>query len=162
MADGWTTLGLLRDGALFETRDGVRAVKSEYRTFSGGSQCDCYLIASGEAAHFPKGDAEPVREIPLDYLLASVADLRQESSAYQRGLSDGAAGVLQPDGKACQYDGCGLAATHVAAGRQFGRPDGGHPGPGCYCAAHAERVADEGAPEYGECCPNCGCLFGVG
>lgn len=61
----WVTLRSLRAGAVFETRDGIRAVKTEYHTFDGGRQCDCYLLESGESAHFPQGDDEPVREIEV-------------------------------------------------------------------------------------------------
>lgn len=32
----WTTLDELREGAVFETRDGTRAVKSEYRLIRSG------------------------------------------------------------------------------------------------------------------------------
>jgi hypothetical protein len=60
----WTTLGELRKGAIFQTRDSrILAVKSEYHTFDMGSQCNCYLLASGEAAHFRSGDKEVVREV---------------------------------------------------------------------------------------------------
>jgi hypothetical protein len=62
----FVSLGDLRPGAVFETPSGVRAVKTEYRTFDGGRQCDCYLLASGEAAHFPDGDRQTVREVPLE------------------------------------------------------------------------------------------------
>ncbi len=59
---GWTTLGELRPGALFETRDGVRAVKSEYHYYNGGA-CLCVLLESGEYAHFPACDLTAVREL---------------------------------------------------------------------------------------------------
>lgn len=68
---GWTTLAELRPGAIFETRDGIRAVKSEYRYPSGG--IECVLLASGEAAHFGKtGDRHEhngteVREIDVAF-----------------------------------------------------------------------------------------------
>ncbi len=58
----WTTLLKLRKGAIFETKNGVMAMKTEYHTFNGGTQCDCYLLESGESAHFPNGDNEKVRE----------------------------------------------------------------------------------------------------
>lgn len=48
---------------MFITTDGVFALKTEYRTFDGETQCDCYLLASGEAAHFPLKDATMVREV---------------------------------------------------------------------------------------------------
>lgn len=63
----WTTLGALRDGAIFETRDGTRAVKSEYHYTNGG--CECVLLASGEYAHFARGgfdhNGTSVREIEV-------------------------------------------------------------------------------------------------
>lgn len=59
------SLRKLRHGAIFETTNGIRAMKTEYRTFDGGKQCDCYLLASGEAAHFQNKDNEMVREIVL-------------------------------------------------------------------------------------------------
>lgn len=62
----WTTLEELPEGALFETEDGVRAAKSEYRYGNEpGSQCQCVLLASGEYAHFPERDLEKVREIHI-------------------------------------------------------------------------------------------------
>jgi hypothetical protein len=59
-----TTLDALRPGALFVTRDGIYAVKSEYR-YSGapGSQWQCILLASGEYAHFPEGNKTLVRVV---------------------------------------------------------------------------------------------------
>ena len=59
----WMPLGDLREGAVFETKGGVVAMKTEYSTFCGGTQCDCYLLESGEAAHFPDKDGELVREL---------------------------------------------------------------------------------------------------
>lgn len=53
----WTTLEALRKGAIFETRDGIRAVKSEYRYEYGG--IECVLLASGEAAHFDQPGYRP-------------------------------------------------------------------------------------------------------
>lgn len=58
----WMPLWQLRKGAIFETRSGVRAVKSE-RT--DGNQCECVSLASGEYAHFAKGNATEVREIEV-------------------------------------------------------------------------------------------------
>ena len=46
----WTSLAELPNGALFETRAGVRAVKTEYLYPWGG--IECVLLASGEYAHF--------------------------------------------------------------------------------------------------------------
>ena len=41
--DGWITLAELRNGAVFETRGGVRAVKSEYHYPYGGIECEAAL-----------------------------------------------------------------------------------------------------------------------
>jgi hypothetical protein len=54
----------LRPGALFTTRSGAMAVKSEY-TYENG-QCQCILLESGEYAHFPEGNMTPVREVELE------------------------------------------------------------------------------------------------
>ena len=69
VAQEWIVLEELRPGAIFETRTGVRAVKSEYRYPYGG--IECVLLASGEAAHFSKtGDRQEhngteVREVDI-------------------------------------------------------------------------------------------------
>lgn len=63
----WQTLESLRPGAVFVTEGGIMAVKTEYHTFEKGTQWDCYLLASGEAAHFPNQDSEMVREILIQY-----------------------------------------------------------------------------------------------
>lgn len=62
--DEWTALRDLREGAVFETRAGIRAVKTEYHTFNDETQCDCYLLESGECAHFDDQDDTEVRELP--------------------------------------------------------------------------------------------------
>jgi len=59
----WVALGELREGAIFETKDGIKAMKTEYHTFCGETQWNCYLLESGEAAHFPNKDSELVREL---------------------------------------------------------------------------------------------------
>jgi hypothetical protein len=66
----WTTLSDLDPGTVFETTDGIQALVTEYETFNEGSQRDCYLLASGECAHFEDGNdavvrpvGEPVREV---------------------------------------------------------------------------------------------------
>jgi len=59
----WVSLDNLRPGAVFETKDGVVAVKTEYHTFVRGTQCDCYLLENGETAHFHDKDNELVREL---------------------------------------------------------------------------------------------------
>lgn len=53
----------LRDGAPFETRDGIRAVKTEYYYPDGAPEC--VLLASGEYAHFQNKGNEIVREIQI-------------------------------------------------------------------------------------------------
>lgn len=62
----WVPLSELRNGAIFETEEGIRAVKSEYRT---DGKIDCYLLASGEYAHFAISpdlhNATKVREIKI-------------------------------------------------------------------------------------------------
>jgi len=60
----WVTLEDLRTGAIFVTKDGIYAVKSEYY-YSGEviSQSQCILLASGEFAHFPEKNKTLVREV---------------------------------------------------------------------------------------------------
>lgn len=60
----WMKLRDLPDGALFENEGGTRAVKSEYHDGSTW-QCQCVLLASGEYAHFARGNDERVREVLL-------------------------------------------------------------------------------------------------
>lgn len=64
-AGDWMPLRDLLPGTVFETKDGIRAVKSEYALDSGG--CLCILLASGEFAHFGKTpkehDSTPVRVV---------------------------------------------------------------------------------------------------
>jgi len=60
----------LRRGAVFETTNGVRAVKSEYYYNSvwphkKETQYQCILLESGEFAHFLNNNDELVREIIL-------------------------------------------------------------------------------------------------
>lgn len=62
----WCKLIDLRQGAVFMTDNGIIAMKTEYRTFNDGAQCDCYLVESGEAAHFKDGNNTQVREINVD------------------------------------------------------------------------------------------------
>ncbi len=58
----WTTLAALQPGAIFETEDGVRAVKSAW-PYSGepDSQYLCVLLDSGKYGHFPQRNATKVR-----------------------------------------------------------------------------------------------------
>jgi hypothetical protein len=65
-------MAALRPGAIFETRDGVRAVKSEYRYPNGG--CMCILLTSGEAAHFSRDGA---RHNATEVCEVDIASMRQ-------------------------------------------------------------------------------------
>ena len=57
-------LGTLRPGAIFKTKAGFLAVKSEYHYSNNpDAQCLCILLESGEFAHFPKKDMELVEEL---------------------------------------------------------------------------------------------------
>jgi hypothetical protein len=47
----WVPLQDLRDGAIFETQSGIRAVKSGYH-YSNAGAIQCVLLESGEYAHF--------------------------------------------------------------------------------------------------------------
>jgi hypothetical protein len=53
----------LRPGAIFVTRDGVYAVKTEYHHLSG--VCMCILLASGSCAEFAGGNLEMVQEVRI-------------------------------------------------------------------------------------------------
>jgi len=55
-------LDRVRPGSVFETLQGVRAVKSEYHYDNGGAP-QCILLASGEYAHFTLGGKEWVRVV---------------------------------------------------------------------------------------------------
>lgn len=63
MSNKQTTLAELRPGAVFVTRDGTYAVKSEYRH---ELQCECVLLASGEYAWFKDRDKTLVREVRVE------------------------------------------------------------------------------------------------
>jgi hypothetical protein len=52
------TIADVPPGTVFRTANGIWAVKSEYR-YPNGS-CQCVLLASGEYAHFARGDDETV------------------------------------------------------------------------------------------------------
>lgn len=62
----WVPLHDLREGAVFVTEKGICAMKTEYRT---NFKIDCYLLASGEAAHFSESweahNSILVREIDI-------------------------------------------------------------------------------------------------
>lgn len=57
----WVTLEDLPAGSLFETQDGIKAVKSEYRYSNSNAQPQCILLESGEYAHFEHGADTLVR-----------------------------------------------------------------------------------------------------
>lgn len=58
-----TPLKDLRCGAIFVTRDGAYAVKTEHHHLNG--ICACILLASGEYANFKHGNLEMVREVRI-------------------------------------------------------------------------------------------------
>ena len=86
----WTTLGQLRDGAIFKTHDGILAVKSEYYTLN--AQSECVLLTSGEYAHFAeKNDTE------MQDLLAGTPELLERAA----GLAEIATCNLCPERNKC-------------------------------------------------------------
>lgn len=67
-----------------------------------------------------------------------------------------------PKDAKCQYEDCDAPATRIACGRESYMAEAKrHPNPAVYCDVHASMVTDEGYPEYGHTCPNCGCESGV-
>ena len=80
----WTTLGELQPGALFRTRAGILAVKSEY--YYPNAQSECILLASGEYAHFLSKNSVEVQEIPLALIVAA-PDLLAACEAVLRYIS---------------------------------------------------------------------------
>lgn len=66
-------------------------------------------------------------------------------------------------GMKCQWPGCQEDATHLAAACQsrYKPIPKDVPQAGYFCYAHAHKVANDGAPEYHDECPNCGCIHGV-
>uniref|UniRef100_A0A6M3JNA3 Uncharacterized protein n=1 Tax=viral metagenome TaxID=1070528 RepID=A0A6M3JNA3_9ZZZZ len=54
----------------------------------------------------------------------------------------------------CIYEGCNRESTTLAYSRNLGKVVK------C-CETHAEKIAEEGYPEYIEVCPNCGCWMPV-
>jgi hypothetical protein len=78
--DGWTTLGELEEGAVFEAHPedaaapDILAVKSEYHYRDG--TCQCVLLASGEYAHFRRRNATRVRPLDVPALLKELDELR--------------------------------------------------------------------------------------
>jgi len=62
-AGDWTTLGELRLGDRFETRDGIRAVKNRYLCDNGNPGCLLIQLGNGRYAHFPPRSDEAVRKV---------------------------------------------------------------------------------------------------
>jgi hypothetical protein len=63
----WQKLDDIDPGEIFETKEGVRAVKSEYKySNEPHSQWKCILLESGEYAHFDKKNDTEVRVIDID------------------------------------------------------------------------------------------------
>ena len=79
----WTTLRDLRPGAVFVTEDGIMAMKTEYHTFNNCTQFNCYLVSSGESAHFKDGDLTLVEEIPVHATVALLASCRSASGIHE-------------------------------------------------------------------------------
>ncbi len=69
-------VGDVEPGNLMLTKEGNLCFKTEYHTFNNCKQCDCYAVASGEAAHFPNGDDELVEAIDAEALVAENKALR--------------------------------------------------------------------------------------
>jgi hypothetical protein len=63
---GFVRLKNLRKGAIFITKDGIKAVKSEYLYSNDNLEIECILLESGEYAHFPNGNNEWVSEIKFE------------------------------------------------------------------------------------------------
>jgi hypothetical protein len=90
---GWVRLYNLRDGAIFENKDGIRAVKSEYSYSNENLQPQCILLASGEFAHFPDKENTWVREIDLAEP-PSQPEQRDAGDVYSEGISGDGAAIL--------------------------------------------------------------------
>jgi hypothetical protein len=55
----------------------------------------------------------------------------------------------------CEYDSyCLSSATYRVMSRREGKVLNA-------CENHKDTILNEGSPEYDECCPDCGCWFGV-
>ena len=78
----WTTVEELPPGQLFETKGGIRAVKSEYRLSSG--RMECVLLASGEYAHFPDGNETVVKRLVASDLSPDPAPVAPWAEAVER------------------------------------------------------------------------------
>lgn len=56
----WQALSEIPNGSIFETGDGIQAVKSEYRYSNEYPAIQCILLASGEYAHFAQHIKDPI------------------------------------------------------------------------------------------------------
>lgn len=63
-ANNWRELDRIPNGAIFETKKGIKAVKTRYHYPNG--QWECVLLTSGEYAHFSNKNKELVKIIPLE------------------------------------------------------------------------------------------------
>jgi len=57
----WVVLHDLREGAIFETKDGTKSMKTAYCRVGG--EYECYRLANGRRIYFGIGDLELVREL---------------------------------------------------------------------------------------------------
>ncbi len=57
----WVSLYELREGAIFETKDGTKSMKTAYPR--PGGEYECYRLADGRRIYFGVGDLELVREL---------------------------------------------------------------------------------------------------
>lgn len=74
MMHGEVSLKELRPGAVFITRNGTYAVKSQYQyNSSRNAQCLCILLENGEIAYFADGNNTLVREVNCSLDTALVA-----------------------------------------------------------------------------------------
>lgn len=127
----------LRPGAVFVTESGTIAMKTEYHTFDDGTQADCYLLESGESAHFPLKDDEPVSEIPLTLICNAIEIFKNLID-----LLDSVKG-LELDSQPCEVQGCNEPAIyegwHRATDPFMGTPTGLIQRR-CVCVAHKDLL----------------------
>lgn len=76
MSDEWQTIADIPKGSIFETPDGILAVKSEYTQPSGQSQC--VLLSSGEYSGFEGGNTHRARPIDVDLLFVQLGKMAHE------------------------------------------------------------------------------------
>lgn len=98
--EGSQTLEELREGALFITKDGTLAVKSQYRM--SNNQCECILLSSGSYAHFERRNSEPVIEVDLhtDHAIELASVKARLEFLKSKGIT---VGVLKEAGKEPKY-----------------------------------------------------------